>query len=334
MRVLKIFCIFILSTWILLVLSGCYLLPPEEEVLPPPLVRQPVVRHNTIEVNRGDIEHVIRGAATFVSIEQEALFFTEKGGRLEGIHISPGMDVKEGALVAELENDDIKLSIERQRLFLEREKIRYQMIVEREGSRHEKRLAQIEIELQEMIYDSLLKIYENSRLYSTVNGKVVWLNTALKPGDTVESHQEIAVVANPEKIQLEYIGPFYRDLKPGMEVDILIGGEQYTGRVVMTPEHAPADAEPGMQMRVLFEVDQLPDGIVIGNSVIFSVSLFRKEDVIVLPREAIRRGVNVNYVRLLENGIVRERAVEIGLETQTEFEIVAGLNEGDKVILR
>ncbi len=39
-----------------------------------------------------------------------------------------------------------------------------------------------------------------------------------------------------------------------------------------------------------------------------------------------------NFVQVLENGIRKECDVELGIKTDTEVEIVKGLNVGDKII--
>ena len=71
-----------------------------------------------------------------------------------------------------------------------------------------------------------------------------------------------------------------------------------------------------------------------GDYASLSVTLAKKEDVIVLPRRVVRSYLGRRYVQILEDGLVKERDVQTGLETPTEVEIVRGLEPGQQVIIR
>jgi hypothetical protein len=57
-------------------------------------------------------------------------------------------------------------------------------------------------------------------------------------------------------------------------------------------------------------------------------------DVVVIPRNAVYMVGNYYYVRVVEEGVSWERAVEIGVRNDTEVEIISGLEPGEEIALK
>jgi HlyD family secretion protein len=57
-----------------------------------------------------------------------------------------------------------------------------------------------------------------------------------------------------------------------------------------------------------------------------------KDDVLLIPIAALQTQNEQNYVRVLKNGVVSQVAVEKGLASDSQVEIVSGLKEGDVVV--
>lgn len=57
-----------------------------------------------------------------------------------------------------------------------------------------------------------------------------------------------------------------------------------------------------------------------------------KENVLYVPTSAVMKRKEKNYLWLVENGKAKKKEVSIGLETDDKVEILAGLEEGDKVV--
>ena len=73
-----------------LLLSACSLLPKEEEVVAPPLVKPAQVEYNVAEVKEGEIIKRLTGIASFVPIGSESLYFEQDDSRLKNIHVAHG----------------------------------------------------------------------------------------------------------------------------------------------------------------------------------------------------------------------------------------------------
>jgi hypothetical protein len=76
----------------------------------------------------------------------------------------------------------------------------------------------------------------------------------------------------------------------------------------------------------------MPDDIKLGSSVRITYVEEERNDVLVLPRNRINLMSGRRYVNVLEDGVRVEKDVEVGLMTDTEAEIINGLEEGDLVI--
>ncbi|HHV97669.1 MAG TPA: biotin/lipoyl-binding protein [Clostridiaceae bacterium] len=119
----KIIIISLIVLSYLVIFSGCYFFPQEEEVLAPPLKEPQKIEYKTIKVQRGTIEKRINGTAYFVSDLQTDVYFTERGGRIKSINVKNGDMVNEGDVLIELETDDLEKQIFQQELNLERLKL-------------------------------------------------------------------------------------------------------------------------------------------------------------------------------------------------------------------
>ena len=62
------------------------------------------------------------------------------------------------------------------------------------------------------------------------------------------------------------------------------------------------------------------------------VATAKRENVLVVPSEAVYAKNGTNYVKVLADDKVSEVAVTTGLETDQEIEILTGLTSGQKVI--
>jgi len=87
------------------------------------------------------------------------------------------------------------------------------------------------------------------------------------------------------------------------------------------------------EIRIGFDED-LPKGIKSTMTADIIIQTEKRENVLVVPREAIKRVGDKTMVEVLGDGLIQEREVEIGLRGDDIIEILSGLTQGEKVILR
>ena len=334
MKHFKRFILLVLLAAILAGFTGCYLFPQEEPILAPPLMRPVEVSYSTTKAHRGDIERRITGFGTFVSIEQQHMFFRHRGGRIKAIHVRLGDDVQIGDLLAELYTDNLESQIKQQRLHLRRAELNFEQVRASGANRQQREMAFIDVELNQIRLDDLLTELEQSRLYADISGRVVYQDSRIGPGDWVGAYQNIIRVADPYSLQLQYTGSHISDFSVGVEVDVKVRNQNYKGIVVSTPGTAPLDGDESLRNVVRIVVEGLPEDVMMGQNADISLIMERSFDTIIVPKQAIRTFMGRRFVNILEDGLNNERDVLIGVETATEVEIVEGVEEGEQIILR
>jgi RND family efflux transporter MFP subunit len=339
---------------VLLLSSGCTMLPREEETLAPPLQIPEKVSYETLEVKKGTIERKLRATGRFMSVSQANVQLTEQGGRLETIHIRIGDTVKKGDLLVTLDvaalADDIRLqeiAVERSRLSLERLKKEIEaeaatadpalapaaVEAKRVKNAYDVQMAQLDIETNRLRLEGLRRAYEESRLESPIDGKVTYVADFIT-GDYIDTYQTVVTVADPTQLQLRYAEERVGEFMTGMPVVVTYDRQEYEGTVVMTPVDQPLDAKESMKQTVLIDLPALPEDARIGADAQIIATLERSEDTIVLPRYAINKNFGRTYVNVLVDNIREERDVEVGIQSETEVEILKGLELGELVIIR
>jgi multidrug efflux pump subunit AcrA (membrane-fusion protein) len=88
--------------------AGCFLLPEEKGVLPPPLVSPPEVRYDSLAVGRSTIVQEISVSGSFEPAFTHDMFFSSSGGRIKTVFVKTGDLVKNSAPLIELYAEDIE----------------------------------------------------------------------------------------------------------------------------------------------------------------------------------------------------------------------------------
>ena len=329
----KILIMFLVCVLLSIFLSGCYLFPEEEKVLAPPLIEPPEISYDVMEAKRGTIEKKINGSGSFVAIEQVNMFFKHRGGRIKAIHVKMGDKVKKGDLLAELDTGTLENEIKQQKIRLQQTRLRYSQAKQAGADKYTLSIAAYDIELAKLQLQNLERELEEAKLYSDIDGMVVYVDNRLGEGDYIDAYSTLVRIADPTKLQLQYSGSNNQDFQVGMKVEVKIRNKVYEGEVIMTPANVPIDAEESLKNVVRIDVPELPEDVNMGETAQFSVTLDKRENVIVLPRNVVRNYMGRKYVQVLEDGLKKERDVEIGLETPTDVEIIKGLEEGESVIV-
>jgi RND family efflux transporter MFP subunit len=186
-----------------------------------------------------------------------------------------------------------------------------------------------QLDVAQNTYDNLS---ENTQLVSPLNGVVTMRNYDsgdLFAGNPILQIQQI----RPVKLVINVSESQYNDVKKGMEAKIqidILGKEEYIGRVSLihptldarthtfpveiTIPNANAKVRPGMYARVMFN--------------------FGSRDNVVVPDNAIVKqpGSGDRYVYVLnDDNTVSYVKVVLGRRLDTNYEVLSGLNDGDKV---
>jgi RND family efflux transporter MFP subunit len=332
---------YLLIAGMVMVMSGCSLLPVEEEALKPPLVKPVKQSFEVVDVKLGSIAKQLKNGASFVSSKTEDLFFKHSGGRLQSINVNAGDSVKKGDIVAQLDPEDLQNRITEQKLMLEKASIYYKQAEQQNpNDAVSLRLKKIDIEIVQNELAQLNDQLEKTKLISTIDGVVTFV-TAAKEGDFMGAFVTIVSISNPKFVQLESQFSSSSDLsnvKVGMKTDVIMNEKKYQGHVVQTPSSAPLTEDKELQDKnsktLIISVDGLPENTGLGAYADIVLILEQKENTLIIPRSALSSFLGRDFVQVLEGESRKEIDVEKGIVSSTEVEITTGLKEGQKVIIK
>ncbi|MBU9712554.1 efflux RND transporter periplasmic adaptor subunit [Evansella tamaricis] len=326
--------------FLLTVLPACSLLPQEEEMLAPPLVEPASIDYDLVEVERGDIRRRVTGTGSFVPIQSENLFYEQAGGRLEGIYVAEGDLVEKGQILIEVDSGSLAYDVDQLEIELAKADIRLEQLRAQNADKYTIQIAELDKKGLELRLSQLQRQLDTSQITAPMDGIITFV-TDQRPGDYVDAFQSLVQVADLSKLQLIYSAIAANDLadvKIGMEVNITMNGEDLEGEVVQTPDTIPDDVvnnNPDMYRRsIIINLHNAPDGINTGDSASIEIITAEKEDTLIIPKNGLRTGFGRNYVHVLVDNTRREIDIEPGIISATEVEVLRGLNEGDKVILK
>ena len=327
--------------------GGCYLLPDEEEVLDAPTVKASDVTYSTVTAKKKDLEKKIVATGTVTAENQYTLSYEKQSGTVSKFYVKAGDKVKKGDVICDLDTYDLDYQIEEKQLYLEKAKLKVDIIYEGGGSQAEIDSAYVDVQLLEKELEKLQAQKEDSSLKSPIDGVVSSLSD-VRAGDNVNPGQTIATVIDTSALYIAIQPDDLTQYDIDTEVQIRIGEDYYDGVVFMTPkkladyqaeqkeDHNNVD-DTGIDYQadtiyVRFKdtapaeaVGQLADTILVLDSV---------KDAIVISNNLIKKVDGTKVVYVLKNGEKTAVEVETGLSTGSQTEIQSGLKEGDEIVIR
>lgn len=320
-------------------LTGCRLFPKENVETVPTLVDpadEDIVTHT---VTVGSITEEIKGYAQINSGKEEKLSFTVPG-RIHEVLVKSGDDVKKGQVIAVLETGDLNFAILRAKAQLEQQQLLYeQKYNDNELRKHapdyyEKRLAELNIKCAQIELDRLQQQVDNSVLTAAFSGKISSLSA--EKGQVVEPYSEMALLTDVNTLEMT------SDLKPEDALHINIGtrvkiqmeeGDPQMGMVVGINKPKKANGSDSDTRIATIRMDNRRFSLKLQDSYDIVFCLRSVPNALLVPNDAIREDVNGRkYLRVLEGKHRREVYVKIGIQTDTQTQILEGAKAGMIVI--
>lgn len=168
----------------------------------------------------------------------------------------------------------------------------------------------------------------NANLISPIAGVIVNL-TSNVVGDTVGIGDGVTII-DPESLyfETEVDESDLNQVKIGQEVEVVLdafANKKITGQVDKIGFEARVSSTGATVFPMWITVGS--EGLRLGMNGDAQILLEKRAGVLVLPFEAVVDG----QVETIDG---RKLKVEVGLESETEIEIIGGLNEGDRVVIK
>lgn len=320
-------------------IGGCSFFPQEEQPLSVPLVKPVQETYKTINVEKKTMMNRFKGTAVFESSKTEDYMYAFKGARLGKVYVKSGEFVKKGDLLADLLIENVDMQQKTQLLAVTKANYNYKLAKKQIPLDPDLlNIAKLELDIEQTKYDEIKHLVESSKITSRLDGVVTFVTDA-ETGTFIEPYTTLATVADPTSLRLSCRSADTQKLKQvelGMNADVLLDGGIVHGKVAQIPTTAPKTIDSKLADKyastLYVNLNQIPDGVSIGQFVQINILLQKKNDALVLPRGAVRRYMGSKFVKVLENKTLREYEVETGIESDTEIEITSGLKEGQQIV--
>lgn len=323
----------------LVVLSGCSLLPMQEEPLAPPLVKPVKQNYTTVEAEKGTIVSSVKGLAIFEPLNVVYHQFKDEGGKVKEVLVKAGDIVKKGDPLLQLEVEGLDVDIKYKLLDVEKAKLALE-IAKQDRNEAQMKLKLLELDIAQIQYDRTRSKLQSRQLTAEMDGQVIFV-ADVKPPDFVEAYQVLVTVADVNDLRVAYesggTNLELSNVTVGMKAEVKLEEKIYNAVVTQTPSSAPLSLDPRLKERyaklLLMELEKMPENVDIGDFADITIVTKKKENVLLLPARALRSFLGRNYVQILDGERISELDVEIGIKTVTEVEIMNGLEEGQQIIL-
>ena len=182
-------------------------------------------------------------------------------------------------------------------------------------------------ELQELVD-------ECGELFAPADGMVSWMLESMLQGQRVEKEEILLCISDMSNLYIttERISEAVFDESDRIYAQI--AGEEYELiPLENSMEEDMADNEAGIPLVSKFEFKNQPDPEVLtqGGNALVVCRWSYLPNVLCVPRGAIFREAQENYVYVIENGVMVRTPVEIGAGTAIRTQILSGLEEGQVV---
>jgi macrolide-specific efflux system membrane fusion protein len=178
-------------------------------------------------------------------------------------------------------------------------------------------------------------LYKAAPLVAPLTGVIIARD--VEPGQTVATTDPVLVMSNRLIVMAQVDETDIREIKIGQSATITL--DAYPNEVIPARvDHIAFEAKTVSNVTI-YEVQvapiKVPDFMRSGMTANVLFIVGKKENVVVVPSEAVQFGEGGSFVRVPgADGKSEKRDVTVGLSNGKETEIVDGLNEGETVLIR
>lgn len=298
-----------------------------------PILETKEITYNTVKAEVGDISEKYYETGSYAYPYSESVKF-KVSGLIESIEVEAPADVKEGDLLCTLYSDDVVEQLDKEKIRLDQAEQTVATLKSNSGSANEIKMAELDLQIEQMKYDKLEASLEDYKVYAPCDGtftdayqrsEPLNINSPVKAGDlfgyTSDLSQQFLCVS-------VYDNPL-NNVNFGTGVTLEQGATEATGTV--TDIIAVENGDFSSYVYVIKPADdnELFDfGDV---SVVFDV--YTRPDTVIVPQKAVRELGGRKFVNLLVDGVKIEQDVETGIEDGKNIEILSGLVGGEELII-
>jgi HlyD family secretion protein len=184
----------------------------------------------------------------------------------------------------------------------------------------------------------LQKQIQEATLTAPVSGQITKINKEI--GELVQPMLQEAVISILPEAPFEIKVDIYEedvvkiDVGNPVEISLVPFPEQTLMGEVINIDPAEKLIEGVVYYEAVINFEEIPDNLKPGMTADLKIEIITKENVLIVPEDAIQEKDDKVMVQVCKNGTFEERIIEIGLLGSNDMvEVVSGLKEGERVLI-
>jgi len=271
-----------------------------------------------------------------IEANETVVLKSEVSGKITGIFFEEGQHVEQGTLLIKVYDDDLQAQLNKAKANLkltEDVEERQRQLLEREAiSRQEYDVAFANLQAAQADVDLLMAQISKTEIIAPFDGRIGFRKVS--PGEYITPGIDIAslVSDNPAKIQFTVPEKYSQLMRPKTVITYRLEGQTVERRATVYAVAPTID--PDTRTLELKALAPNPNGTLIpGAMAKIEVLMQAKNNVILIPAQAILSESVGQKVYIYRGGKVESVIVETGTRTNNRVEIIKGVAPGDSVII-
>ena len=347
-------------------LTGCSSAVSEEENLILIEKEEEALAYEMAATSVSDVKKTGKTSCTYQQVNDQSLSFSVSGKRVSKVYVEEGDNVQKGQLLAELDIGNAKDQIRTLEYNIARNQLNLQYIdinenqeisavwlkflyqsgkssAEEEATkksveaiqqryRYSREDCQDAIALDQAQLDILKKDVKQSSLYAGMDGTVSEIKNRLEGSTTVRDEEIIKIIDSSECLFAVKDVSLKDCFSEGMEVEMNLAYGTGAGNYVLVPY----DMENWDEV-LLFTISGDAESVTIdvGATGTMRYTTDFRSQVLSVPLKAVHQADGKSFVYVLGENQMREvKWIETGLFGDDRVEVISGLAEGEKVIIK
>ena len=324
------------------------------------------VTYDMAVVTVGDVKKTQRIKCTYQQLRDESLSFGISGKSVDKVYVEEGDSVAKGQILAELSSGNrqediarLEYQIARNELQMEYSQINedYEIstlwlnyLYQSGQSESDKERLEDNVALVQQNYGYAREDYQDamaldrlqlaqlqqeaaaSRLVAGIAGTVSFVKDGLEGSTSVRGEEVLTIIDGSECLFVTQAQEYASCFTPGMEVYMEITSGSGAGKYTLTPHQME---KWGEQQLFTLTAGAENATIEVGTTGTIVAVVDQRSQVLSVPLSAVHSADGKDYVYVLGEDQMREvKWIETGLYGDNMVEVLSGLAEGERVILR
>lgn len=314
-------------------LTGCASDTKDDEPLVVVSADEGKTKYKTTMVTVGDVTKTGKVTVNYVQSDEQNVSFSVSGRFVSEVYVKSGDHVQKGDKLASLSSAEQEERMKELEYEIEKNTYILGLLLEDE-EKDKYRIQDIEdsIELDTYEYEKLQAEIEDGTVYADRDGSVSWVKNLLQGSVSVAGEKVMIVIDDSECVFVlkasEKTKNISKDDIQRLKISIGAGRGEYDIEPINTDDWGSE-----LYYRVTDEYDA--SVITAGSTGTFEVTIDKKENVLRVSPRAIYGEGEGKYVFVIgQNGQREPRWITTGLEGDSFVEVLEGLTEGERVILK